>query len=240
MSISKNDLRFIRSLQQKKVRNEQSMFVIEGKKLVEEALQAKFASQFLVSTDKDFCERNACNLISESEMQACSSMKNAPGYLMVLEKQSLPKLNLQNAKRVVVLDGITDPGNLGTILRTSEWFGLDGVLINEKCVEIENPKVIQASMGSVLRVPTIVVNSHEAIEQLNEMGLEILVADMIGSSIYSHVPSDSWALVMGSESHGVSPEFQHLNRINIPSKGKAESLNVAIASAILISHLTEE
>jgi TrmH family RNA methyltransferase len=238
MAISKNDIRFIRSLQQKKVRNEERLFVVEGKKMVEEVLEMDWDVSFLLSSDELFCESHNAEYVSEQILSSCSSFSTPSGYLAVVQSRLLPKLDFKIARRIVVLNGITDPGNAGTIMRTCEWFGVDGVVMDEQCVELENPKVIQSTMGAVFRIPTLKLSSNEIIALLNQHDFHIMVADMKGESVYSFEKKAKWALVMGSESHGLSKEFKDLNPINIPRLGLGESLNVGIAAGIILSHVT--
>lgn len=240
MAISKNDIRFIRSLQQKKVRNEENLFVVEGKKMVEEALELGWNVKYLLSSDESFCTSHNANFATEEMLSMCSSLVTPSGYLAVFENRNLPILDFNSARKIVVLNGVSDPGNSGTILRTCEWFGVDGVIFDERCVELENPKVIQATMGAVFRIPTLKISSKEIISLLNQHDFHVMVADMNGESIHALEQKTKWALVMGSESHGISTEFKNLNPIHIPRIGLGESLNVGIATGIILSHLTQE
>lgn len=239
MAISKNDIRFIRSLQQKKVRNEERLFVVEGKKMVEEVLEMDWDVKFLLSSDESFCANHNAQLVSEQVLSTCSSFATASGYLAVLDCHNLPTLDFKKVQKVVVLNGVSDPGNAGTIMRTCEWFGVDGVIFDEQCVELENPKVIQSTMGAVFRIPTLKIASKEIIDLLKQHDFHSMVADMNGESIYTLEKKTKWALVMGSESHGVSNEFKNLTPIHIPRIGFGESLNVGIATGIILSHLTQ-
>ena len=160
--------------------------------------------------------------------------------MAVFENRNLPILDFNSARKIVVLNGVSDPGNSGTILRTCEWFGVDGVIFDERCVELENPKVIQATMGAVFRIPTLKISSKEIISLLNQHDFHVMVADMNGESIHALEQKTKWALVMGSESHGISTEFKNLNPIHIPRIGLGESLNVGIDTGIILSHLTQE
>jgi TrmH family RNA methyltransferase len=239
MAISKNDIRFIRSLQQKKVRNAEGLFVVEGKKMLEEILEMRWETKYFISTNEEFCSLSGAILVSDQDLAMCSSFTTPSGYLAVIEKKHLPKLEFKTTNKVVVLDGISDPGNLGTIIRTCEWFGVDGIVLNEHCVELENPKVIQATMGAILRMPTIRMNNSEIRSNLLINDFHMLVADMEGDSIYQFKSSTKWAVVMGSESHGVSAIFKDLNCVHIPRIGQGESLNVGVAAGIILSHLTQ-
>jgi len=240
MAISKNDIRFIRSLQQKKVRNEEGVFVVEGKKMVEEALELKWIPLYLLSTDASFCELHDCEFVSENIMSQCSSLVTPSGYLAVIANKNLPVVDFNSSNRIVVLNGVADPGNLGTILRTCEWFGINGVILDENCVELENPKVIQATMGAAFRLPTTKLMGSEILELLENCGFYFMTADMQGTPVYSLEKQGKWALIMGSESHGLSPLFKGVNPIHIPRMGGGESLNVGVATGIILSQLTQE
>jgi TrmH family RNA methyltransferase len=128
---------------------------------------------------------------------------------------------------------------MGTLIRTCEWFGVDALLLDEHCVEVFNPKVVQSTMGSVLRLPFASATSEELIKYFKLKGIPLLAADLNGTPIQSFKAPEQWALVVGSESHGVSPEFIQAssNRLTIPSMGNAESLNASIAGGIAIYQL---
>jgi len=238
MSISKNEIKLIRSLQQKKFRMQENLFVVEGKKVVEEALKLSGSVMKIFTTDEEFSEEMKVPLIHPRDMEQISSLTNAPGYLAVL-KQSLKSLITVKGKTFCIGNSISDPGNLGTLIRTCEWFGVDALLLDEHCVDPYNPKVIQATMGSVLRLSIAESSGQEIIEFCKTNAIPILAADLNGTPIHEFRAPEKWALVVGSESHGVSNEFVHAAKecLTIPAMGEAESLNASIAGGIAIYQL---
>lgn len=238
MSISKNEIKLIRSLQQKKFRMQEQLFVIEGKKAVEEALKLESRVVKVFTTDEDFSLQFRVPLIHGRDMEQISSLTQPPGYLAVL-KQSFSKLSEINGTTFCVANAIADPGNLGTLIRTCEWFGIDALLLDDQCVDVYNSKVVQATMGSILRLPFASATSVELIEYFRLKEIPLLAADLNGTPIQSFKAPENWALVVGSESHGVSKEFIQASstRLTIPSLGNAESLNASVAGGIAIYQL---
>ncbi len=143
-------------------------------------------------------------------------------------------------EKVLVLDGINDPGNLGTIIRTADWFGFDAVFCSEQTVEVYNPKVIQSTMGSFYRIPVFYTNIENQLSELTNEGFEILVTHLQGNTNWKK-PNTKFALVMGSESHGVSDTVLELasQTIKLVPHGNAESLNVAVAASIFCYELAK-
>lgn len=237
MSISKAQIKRIRSFQQKKFRNEEQVFVIEGRKSVEEALQYNKWLLDCFTTDAAFSERFQVPLIEEKDMAQISSLATPPGYLAVL-KQPQFRWPVQ-PKRLCIANDLSDPGNLGTLMRTAEWFGVEAIVVDEETADVYNPKTVQATMGSIFRMPVLRGSRAEIIRYCKQEQLAILVADMQGENLYQFAPPTAWALVIGSESHGVHNDFREAatSAIHIPSKGKAESLNATIAAGIILSHL---
>lgn len=238
MSISKNEIKLIRSLQQKKFRMQEQLFVVEGRKAVEEALGFESLVVKAFTTDEDFSIKFRIPLIHERDMEQISSLTQPPGYLAVL-KQKNTTLDIIEGKTFCIANAISDPGNLGTLIRTCEWFGVDALLLDDQCVDVYNPKVVQATMGSVLRLPFASATSEELIEYFRLKGIPLLAADLNGTPIQSFKAPEQWALVVGSESHGVSDQFVEASatRLTIPSMGSAESLNASIAGGIAIFQL---
>ena len=238
MSISKNEIKLIRSLQQKKFRIQENLFVIEGRKAVEEALG--FAKKVLkvFTTDEAFASKFQVPLIHSRDMEQISSLTQPPGYLAVM-KQEFLELNSLVGKTFCIANAISDPGNLGTLIRTCEWFGVDALLLDENSVDVFNSKVVQASMGSILRLPVVSSTAKEIIDFFRLKEIPLLAADLNGTPIQTFKAPEHWALVVGSESHGVSEEFlqSSATRLTIPSLGKAESLNASIAGGIAIYQL---
>lgn len=232
----KRDIQLVRSLQQKKFRREHGLFVVEGRKMVQEAIDSGWKMSMLFSTNPEFVAQHNALQVTARDMESMSSLSTASDYLCVLE---IPEEKwLPNAGQLVLaLDGVSDPGNMGTLLRTAEWFGAHQLLLSENCVELYNPKTVQATMGSLFRTPCAVGQFHDRLHQLKAAGFALLGADMVGKSLYDHQFQTNTVLIMGSESHGISKEVEALlhQAISIPSFGKAESLNVSMAAGILLS-----
>lgn len=231
--LTKNKIKFIRSLANKKERYSHQQFIIEGEKIVNEALnigipideliiEENYRSQFL-STE--------LTIASKKDMERCSSMKQAPGVLAVLPFLSHPK-NDFNKGKYILLDRINDPGNLGSIIRIADWFSIDGIICSNDSVDVYNPKVVQASMGSILRVP---VWYNDLSQVIANSELKVIAADLEGEDVNSFVFPQNAMLLMGSESHGINDELLALidYRVTIPKKGLAESLNLSVATGIL-------
>lgn len=238
MSISKNEIKLIRSLQQKKFRVQEELFVVEGRKAVEEALGFSTRVQKVFSTDEVFAERFNVPLIHTRDMEQISSLTQPPGYLAVLKQQPM-KLEEVSGTTYCIANSIADPGNLGTLIRTCEWFGVDALLLDDQCVDQFNPKVVQATMGSILRLPIATASAQDLIAFCKLKEIPLLAADLNGIPIQTFKAPEKWALVVGSESHGVSKQFVEAatSCLTIPSMGNAESLNASIAGGIAIYQL---
>ena len=237
MSISKNQLKLITSLSQKKYRQKNSLFIAEGIKVVNELLNSSFQVDILFATD-DFettISSDKIVRISEKDLQKISNLKS-PNKVLGLFKIPDEK-PLQQKGLTIVLDAINDPGNLGTIIRLCDWFGVTQLICSKDTVDCYNPKVVQASMGSLIRISI----QYIALENyLQETNLPTFIADMNGENVYKSTLPKEAILVMGNEANGVSDEIRALikNKISIPRFGEAqetESLNVATATAILLS-----
>lgn len=241
MALSKNEIKLIKSLQIKKSRESNRLFVVEGVKLVEELLQQKKFKIDGIFFTEDFDAELPKNIhsfkISQSELERISGLVTPNKVLAVVKypTEIIPDWSKENF--VLILDEIKDPGNLGTILRTADWFGVNTVISSLTSVDLFNPKVIQASMGAVYRINFLQVNLEERISELKQNGFSILGADLEGQNLYIHKFATKTALVMGSESHGISEKIVSLldDRITIPKVGETESLNVAMATGIILS-----
>ncbi|WP_299063914.1 RNA methyltransferase [uncultured Polaribacter sp.] len=237
MSISKNQLKLITSLSQKKYRLKHKLFIAEGVKVVEEILNSSFKVDTLFCTD-DFSStitNEKIFRISESDLKKISSLKTPNkvlGLFQFPEKKPIIKKGL-----IVALDTINDPGNLGTIIRLCDWFGVDELICSKDTVDCYNQKVVQASMGSLTRVSISYVDLHT---YFSETDLPTFIADMNGENVYKAVLPKEGILIMGNEANGVSKDIKNLikHKISIPRFGitqQTESLNVATATAVLLS-----
>jgi TrmH family RNA methyltransferase len=237
MSISKNQLKLITSLSQKKYRQKHHLFIAEGVKVLNELLNSTFEIETLFCTD-DFevaISEKKIVRISETELKKVSTLKS-PNKALGLFK--IPKEKaLQNSGLTIALDAINDPGNLGTIIRLCDWFGITQLVCSKDTVDCYNQKVVQASMGSLTRVSIHYTDLENYITKSN---LDTFIADMDGKNVYKTKLPKEGILIMGNEANGVSKEIKTLleYKISIPRFGETqetESLNVATATAILLS-----
>lgn len=235
--VSKNQIKLITSLQQKKYRAIHGLFIAEGVKVIQELLQSNFELHYLFQTESLFesVPNELKSLISPTELSKLSALATANNCLAIFK---IPAMNpiVENGL-IVVLDDIRDPGNLGTILRMCDWFGVDQLVCSKETVDLYNPKVVQATMGSISRVK---VSYVDLVEWLAQAKLPVYGAVMTGRNIYKEKFPIEAIIVLGNEANGISPAVEEVikNRITIPRFGKlqqTESLNVATATAILLS-----
>lgn len=236
--ISKSRIKHIKSLHQKKYRDLYQEFIIEGIKSVQEFLSSK--KEFLIeifTTDVQLLnEFKNSILISETEMKQLSILSTSSSIL-VLAKMWKNKEN--SANLILVLDDIQDPGNLGTIIRTADWFGIQSIICSKNTVDFYNPKVVQASMGSMFRVEIVYEDLNIF---LKKSKTPIYGTFMNGDSIYSAKLPNKGIIVMGNEGKGISKEIEKLitHKIAIPKIGNGESLNVAVTTGIVLSEFTKK
>ena len=222
-------------MQQKKYRDASGLFVAEGPKVITELRRAGFQADYYFSTEVTDADDQDAVLISESELKKISSLKTPNTSLAVFRKPDYPEF--MESGLIVALDAVRDPGNLGTIIRLCDWFGVERIVCSKDTVDCFNPKVIQATMGSIGRVA---VHYVDLVSFLRNTKLDVIGAVMDGNSVYeTNLPSQG-ILVMGNEANGMSEQVNRsLNlRVTIPRFGadqEAESLNVATATAILLN-----
>lgn len=234
--VSKNQIKLITSLQQKKYRKIHQLFIAEGKKVILELLEAGFKLEFLFVTEANlFSEIYHSELISELELKKITAL-TTPNNCLAVFKMYENKPN-DTSELILALDNVRDPGNMGTIIRLCDWFGISTLICSEETVDSYNPKVVQATMGSLARVNLIYTNLHAYLSQTN---LPIYGTFMDGNSIYETQLPQKGIIVMGNEGNGISKEVEDIitERIAIPRFGNlqlTESLNVATATAIILS-----
>ncbi|MFN0032117.1 MAG: TrmH family RNA methyltransferase, partial [Flavobacteriales bacterium] len=181
----KKDVKLVRSLHQKKFRNESGLFIVEGRKMVDEALNSHFRPHSLYTTDQHFAHAMPeAILATQREMEMMSTLATASQHLAVLYQNNETFKNLQSEQMILVLDGISDPGNMGTMLRNADWFGVRQVLCTNDCVELYNPKVVQSTMGSIFRVRVMYSEVSEILDMLRKSQFGIAGAVMNGESLY--------------------------------------------------------
>ncbi|MFN3908503.1 MAG: RNA methyltransferase [Flavobacterium sp.] len=234
--VIKNQLKLISQLHTKKFRNQHQLFLVEGVKSVHEFLEAGWDAVYLFTTKEQFLQKKLpFQLVTTQEMQKMSCFEQASEMLGVFKILAIKPMQLNG--RIIALDQVRDPGNLGTIIRLCDWFGIETLLCSKDTVEVYNPKVIQATMGSLTRVQVHVVDLKEVLKSYSG---KIYGTLLDGTNIYQTKLETEGIIVMGSESHGISDAIKaHIQEaITIPRFGsfqKAESLNVANATAIILS-----
>jgi RNA methyltransferase, TrmH family len=236
MSLSKNQLKLITSLQQKKYRTNYNLFIAEGTKVVNELLNSNLELEQLFCVDNSVYENiENVTIISEVELKKISTQKT-PNNVLGLFKTPSEKL-IKNEGLILALDEINDPGNLGTIIRLCDWFGVAQLICSTNTVDCYNSKVVQASMGSLARVSIVYTDLANYLQETN---LPKYASLMDGENVYKISLPENAILVMGNEANGISDSILKLliNSVSIPRFGKlqqTESLNVATATAILLS-----
>ena len=235
--VSKNQIKFISGLQQKKQRLIHKMFVAEGVKVVQELLDADFELHQLYTTEDDFKSviDSKKLTVSAEDIKKISALTTASSCLAVFKIPKQKELNQSGL--IVALDAVRDPGNLGTIIRLCDWFGIQQLICSNETVDVYNPKVVQATMGSISRVNVNYINLEDFISTTS---LPVFGTFMNGENIYSTALPQEGIIVMGNEANGISKEVENSiqHRLTIPRFGtlqKTESLNVATATAILLS-----
>lgn len=234
--LSKNKIKWIRSLHSKKTRDELDVYLVEGEKMVKEAMLFSRDSIELILHTKDFLlqdESIESFEISETELSLISTLKSPNKAFAILKKNKIDFINTEN-KLIIALDGIQDPGNMGTILRIADWFGINDIICSISTVDCYNPKVVQASMGAIFRV-----NIHyiDLANWIINSQLPIYGAILNGENVYLKKLETKAVLLMGNEGNGISESLIPLITvpISIPRFGNAESLNVSIATGIIVS-----
>ena len=237
--LSKNQVKLIQKLHQKKYRNELNLFIVEGKKSISEFLQAGYTPQLLIATEAftTSVPQHLITPVSKDELRKVSTLQNPDEGLAVFE-QPKHKGILQEGV-IIALDNVQDPGNLGTIIRLCDWFGVETLLCNTQTVDCYNPKVVQASMGSLTRVA---VHYLDLAAFLTTTALPVYTMDLEGENLYTATFPKDCILILGNEANGISAEVRALSNevITIPRFSKhqrTESLNVAMAGAIILSEV---
>ncbi|MNX28760.1 23S rRNA (uridine(2479)-2'-O)-methyltransferase [compost metagenome] len=235
--VSKNQIKLISSLHQKKQRITNQLFFAEGVKVIQELLQSNFELEHLYTTQNDFEEVSSAKktLINDSDLKKISALAT-PNTCLAVFKMPKEKEIIESGL-ILALDSIRDPGNLGTILRLCDWFGIRQLVCSKETVDIFNPKVVQATMGSITRVNVNYIDLNAFVAKTK---LPVFGTFMDGTNIYTTNLPQEGIIIMGNEANGISEGLEKLikNRLTIPRFGdlqKTESLNVATATAIILS-----
>ncbi len=242
--LTKNIIKQIASLRQQKFRKELGLFVVEGRKMVEELLRSDFETIGLYSTEpflNAYPSFADAEVVSEMQMEQMSGQDTPPGILAVVRIPEQGNIKT-SSPYVLALDGIANPGNMGTLLRTAEWFGIHDVVCSMDCVELWNPKTVQATMGSLFRVKVWKADLVEYLRQVKAEGRAVYGALLEGENVFRMKEKPNGVIVIGSESHGIRAEVLPCitHPITIPRVGGSatESLNAAVAGGIIIAEMT--
>ena len=231
-SINNQKIKIIKKLKEKKYRDEENMFLVEGKHLTTEAFNNGYLVELLVPENSDYKLDVETNIISENIIKYLSNLKSGAGIFGICKKK---KMKLKEGK-ILVLDSIQDPGNMGTIIRSSVAFGIDTIVINEKCADIYSDKVIRASQGMIFSVNIIKENLEEFIKKIRKTHKIFATKVDGGKPIKDIEKIENFVIIMGSEGTGVSKNLLDLadEYLYIPMNKKCESLNVAVAASIIL------
>lgn len=255
--ISKIEVKYYSSLKRKKCREQEQKFIVEGLRLCEEAFESEYRLDKLLYCPARVSSARANQLIEKCKnaaipvdqldtksLRQISDTVHSQGILGIVQikRFNFEQLLSGSPKRLVALDHIHDPGNLGAIIRSASWFGADAILLSQNSVEFTNPKVVRSSMGCVFHLPILdQLNFSSELPQLNELGYSVFVADIKESIEYTKADfSKKWVIVFGNEISGVDEEVKKMASgfLHIPGRGKGESLNVAVAAGIILAETT--
>lgn len=259
--LTKKEIKFIKSLYLKKNRDAEKYFIIEGRRSVEEALKQNKNSKHnknieIVIITHEFADKNSsflnqlnelkihCEIIPSKEMDQISDVETSQGVIAKIKYfdyniDELIKSNILKSN-IVILDSISDPGNMGAIIRTASWFGITGIISINNCVSIYNTKLLRSTMGNVFHIPIIEIGDVKAIfDKLKQNNYTVFAADLEGQSYKEIVYPDKKVIIFGNEAHGISSNIKNYidKKITILKTGQGESLNVSVSAGIVIAHI---
>jgi TrmH family RNA methyltransferase len=243
--LSKSQISFIKSLHQKKYRKAHDLFIIEGIKSLTEFASSRYEIQsiYYLNQYQSLLPKLGPNIklfeVNNAELEKISTLQAPPGVLALLKIPEQAPIDYRILRDTfsIALDDVQDPGNLGTIIRTADWFGFKNVICSDNTVEVYNPKTVQATMGSLARVNVIYVNLAEFLKQAP---VPIFAAMLAGKNIFQVEWPKEGLVVFGNEGKGISAQVSDLtaHAITIPRIGEAESLNVSISGAIICAEIS--
>ena len=259
MRITKSEVKLLRSLGQKKVREREKTFVIEGWKSLRDALNSDFHIEFVAmkhqfAGNPDYgsfvrdIESRRIDLkeLSDIELNQVADTVHAQGVVALIRQKTriLDEVVSNDSKLIVVADRVADPGNLGTMVRTCDWFGVDGLILTIGCVDLYNEKVVRSTSGSIFHLPVFEnADAKAVLSQIKERGFRITATAGDAKTSYADVNyEEKNAIIFGNEAGGVQSDTRRLadTVVSIPRQGKAESLNVGVACGIVLSHLRNQ
>ncbi|MGF7230465.1 TrmH family RNA methyltransferase [Arachidicoccus sp.] len=238
--ISKNELKYIQSLYHKKTRDRENVFIVEGPKMVDELLKSNLRTIKIFATRGEWSKNHTGSdfqEIEDFELKRISHFET-PNQVLAIAKKKIPTNDIINFEDQVLLmlDGLQDPGNLGTIIRIADWFGIQTIIASEDTADCYNPKVIQASMGIIFIINIMYINLTPL---LSECPTKVYGAVLNGVNLKKQEPIKNGVIIIGNESKGIREQVLPFieKPITIEPLGKAESLNAAVAAGIILSHL---
>jgi TrmH family RNA methyltransferase len=244
------ELKYYSSLLRKKYRATEKKFLAEGKKTVEEGIESNFFCEKIFVSQKFFdntrsrklFRRTDVEVLKKSELLRLTDTMTPQGITAVFRIPENKKIEEIKSNTIVYAENIADPGNLGTIIRICDWFGIETLLISDNTVDVYNSKVIRSSMGSIFHIDIIEDIDSNTLELLKENGYKLLCADLQGESLYNFDIPHKKIIAFSNEAAGPSEELLKRSdyKITVPKFGKAESLNVASASAIILSEIAKK
>lgn len=233
--LSQQEIKLINALKIKKYRTKYSQFIAEGDKIIKELIDKGMEVVHIYSTHPEEFNVKEIKKVSEADLKKVTALQH-PNHSLAVFSIPTATFNIDDKDWIVVLDDIQDPGNMGTIIRTCDWFGVKKIICSEGCVDAYNPKVVQASMASIASVQIQEINLEEI---LMDSKLPIYGAVLNGSDYRQQLFNQKGFILIGNEGHGIRQSLQEkINYpITIPKKGSAESLNAAIATALILDKL---
>jgi len=250
--LTKREIKYYSSLNKVKYRKIERKFIVEGIKLVDEAINSSFDCEVIIATDgfaethpdklNKYKHNTIVQIIPDNDFATIADTQTPQGILAIMEIPLQRYIDETRDSTVVALENISDPGNVGTIIRTCDWFGISDIIISSNSVDVYNPKVIRSTMGSLFHVNIHISESIVGtLKTIQQNGKSILCANMDGENIYSFNKKKSSVLVFSNEANGPTEKLLEISdsRITIPKFGEAESLNVATAAAVIISEFVK-
>ena len=229
------------------------MFLVEGKRIVEEGMNSSFSAEIIFFTDEFYLHNHEVifnyqslstriEKIDERSFKKITDTKNPQGIAAVFQKRKFDIDKFGTKNFIIALENISDPGNLGTILRTCAWFGFEEIIISSDSVDLYNPKVLRSSMGAIFNLQiTQTTKFYAALNNLKSKGYSIISTDTCGENVFEFNPNTKCIVTFCNEANGVSKELLEISdrNLSIPKTGFGESLNVATAAAVIISQLSK-
>jgi len=251
--LTKKEIQYYASLNKKKFRELESLFLVEGKRIVDEGMNSSLSTEILFFTD-EFSLHNhklitkyqslsvRIEKIDARSFKKITDTKNPQGIAAVFKKKEADINKFGTKNFIIALENISDPGNLGTILRTCAWFGFEEIIISSDSVDLYNPKVLRSSMGAIFNLQiTQTSKFYAALNNFKSKGYSIISTDTCGENVFEFSPNTKCVITFCNEANGVSKELMEISdrSLSIPKIGFGESLNVASASAVIVSQISK-